>query len=179
MNIFFLDLNQRKCAKWHVDKHVIKMILESVQLLCSAHHIFPNKNNLYSPPYKLTHKNHPCSKWVRESLSNYKWLIKLAKELSKRSTGRTLYILDEPTTGLHADDVSKLLKVLHKLVDLGNTALVIEHNLDVIKTADYIIDVGPEGGEKGGRIVGEGSPAEIVRNPESITGYYLKDYYKI
>ena len=105
--------------------------------------------------------------------------IKLAKELSKRSTGRTLYILDEPTTGLHADDVSKLLKVLHKLVDLGNTALVIEHNLDVIKTADYIIDVGPEGGEKGGRIVGEGSPAEIVRNPESITGYYLKDYYKI
>lgn len=105
--------------------------------------------------------------------------IKLAKELSKRSTGRTLYILDEPTTGLHADDVNKLLKVIHKLVDLGNTALVIEHNLDVIKTADYIIDVGPEGGEKGGRIVGEGTPAEIVNNPESITGYYLKDYYKI
>jgi excinuclease ABC subunit A len=104
--------------------------------------------------------------------------IKLAKELSKRSTGRTLYILDEPTTGLHTDDVNKLLKVLHKLVDLGNTALVIEHNLDVIKTADYIIDVGPEGGEKGGRIVGSGTPKEIIVNEESITGYYLKDYYK-
>ncbi len=104
--------------------------------------------------------------------------IKLAKELSKRSTGRTLYILDEPTTGLHTDDVNKLLKVLHKLVDLGNTALVIEHNLDVIKTADYIIDVGPEGGEKGGRIVGTGTPLDIVNNAESITGRYLKDYYK-
>lgn len=87
MNIFFLDLNQRKCAKWHADKHVIKMILESVILLCSAHHIFPNKN-LYKPPYKLTHKNHPCSKWVRESLSNYKWLIKLTKELCFEYTYR-------------------------------------------------------------------------------------------
>lgn len=104
--------------------------------------------------------------------------IKLAKELSKRSTGRTLYILDEPTTGLHADDVHKLLKVLHKLVDLGNTALVIEHNLDVIKTADYIIDVGPEGGDKGGRIVACGSPEDIINVAESITGYYLKDAYK-
>lgn len=88
MNIFFLHLNQRKCAKWHVDKHVVKMILESTQLLCSAHHIFPNKNNLYTPPYKLTHKNHPCSKWVRESLSNYKWLVKLAKELCFEYTYR-------------------------------------------------------------------------------------------
>ena len=102
--------------------------------------------------------------------------IKLAKELSKRSTGKTLYILDEPTTGLHADDVNKLLKVLHKLVDLGNTALVIEHNLDVIKTADYIIDVGPEGGEKGGKIVGTGTPKDIVNNKDSITGRYLKSY---
>ena len=104
--------------------------------------------------------------------------IKLSKELSKRSTGRTLYILDEPTTGLHTDDVNKLLKVLHKLVDLGNTALVIEHNLDVIKTADYIVDVGPEGGEKGGRIVGTGTPKDIIQNKESITGFYLKEYYK-
>lgn len=103
--------------------------------------------------------------------------IKLAKELAKRSTGKTLYILDEPTTGLHADDVNKLLKVLHKLVDLGNTALVIEHNLDVIKTADYVIDVGPEGGEKGGRIVGAGTPLDIINNKESITGFYLKDCY--
>ncbi|MEK6734261.1 MAG: ATP-binding cassette domain-containing protein, partial [Pseudomonadota bacterium] len=104
--------------------------------------------------------------------------IKLAKELSKRSTGRTLYILDEPTTGLHADDVNKLLGVLHKLVNLGNTALVIEHNLDVIKTADYIIDVGPEGGEKGGNIVASGAPLDIINCKESITGYYLKEYYK-
>lgn len=104
--------------------------------------------------------------------------IKLAKELSKRSTGKTLYILDEPTTGLHADDVSKLLKVLHKLVDIGNTVLVIEHNLDVIKTADYIIDVGPEGGDKGGQIVVTGSPEEVISCKESITGYYLKPYLK-
>lgn len=101
--------------------------------------------------------------------------IKLAKELSKRSTGKTLYILDEPTTGLHADDVNKLLKVLHKLVDLGNTALIIEHNLDVIKTADYIIDVGPEGGDKGGNIVVTGSPNDVARCKESITGHYLKE----
>ena len=104
--------------------------------------------------------------------------IKLAKELSKRSTGRTLYILDEPTTGLHTDDVNKLLKVLHKLVDLGNTALVIEHNLDVIKTADYVIDVGPEGGDKGGMIVASGTPKDIISCKESITGFYLKNYYK-
>ena len=104
--------------------------------------------------------------------------IKLAKELSKRSTGRTLYILDEPTTGLHADDVNKLLKVLHKLVNLGNTALVIEHNLDVIKTADYVIDVGPEGGDKGGRIVASGTPLDIINEKESITGKYLKECYK-
>jgi excinuclease ABC subunit A len=102
--------------------------------------------------------------------------IKLAKELSKRSTGRTLYILDEPTTGLHADDVNKLLKVLHKLVNLGNTVLVIEHNLDVIKTADYVIDVGPEGGDKGGRIVATGTPQDIVNCKTSITGHYLKGY---
>jgi excinuclease ABC subunit A len=101
--------------------------------------------------------------------------IKLAKELSKRSTGKTLYILDEPTTGLHADDVNKLLKVLHKLVNLGNTALVIEHNLDVIKTADYVIDVGPEGGDKGGNIVASGSPQDIANCKESITGHYLKE----
>ena len=105
--------------------------------------------------------------------------IKLAKELSKRSTGRTLYILDEPTTGLHTDDVNKLLKVLHKLVDLGNTTLVIEHNLDVIKTADYIIDVGPEGGDKGGRIVASGTPQDIIDSEDSITGHYLKEHYKI
>jgi len=99
--------------------------------------------------------------------------VKLATELSKRSTGRTLYILDEPTTGLHFADVDKLLKVLHALVDCGNTVLVIEHNLDVVKTADYIIDLGPEGGDGGGEVVASGTPEDIVRNKNSYTGSYL------
>jgi excinuclease ABC subunit A len=102
--------------------------------------------------------------------------VKLAKELSKRSTGKTLYILDEPTTGLHVDDIKKLLSVLHKLVDKGNTVLVIEHNMDVIKTADEVVDVGPEGGDKGGRIIAQGSPAEVAMVKESHTGQYLKKY---
>jgi excinuclease ABC subunit A len=102
--------------------------------------------------------------------------VKLAKELSKRSTGKTLYILDEPTTGLHVDDIKKLLDVLHKLVDKGNTVLVIEHNMDVIKTADNIIDIGPEGGEKGGRIVAQGSPQTVAACNQSHTGFYLKQY---
>ncbi len=102
--------------------------------------------------------------------------VKLAKELSRRSTGRTLYILDEPTTGLHADDISKLLKVLHKLVDAGNTVLVIEHNLDVIKTADYIVDIGPGGGDKGGYLVASGVPEDIVNCKDSVTGRFLKPY---
>ena len=100
--------------------------------------------------------------------------VKLAKELSRKSTGRTLYILDEPTTGLHVDDVSRLLSVLHKLVELGNTVLVIEHNMDVIKTADHVIDVGPEGGDKGGKIVVTGTPQQIADCKESITGQFLK-----
>ncbi len=100
--------------------------------------------------------------------------IKLSKELSKRSTGKTLYILDEPTTGLHFDDVKKLLKILHTLVDEGNTVIVIEHNLDVIKTADYIIDLGPLGGVKGGQIVGTGTPEDIANNKKSFTGEFLK-----
>jgi len=99
--------------------------------------------------------------------------IKLSKELSRRATGKTLYILDEPTTGLHFDDVKKLLKVLHTLVDQGNTIIVIEHNLDVIKTADWIVDLGPEGGEFGGRIVAQGSPEEVASTLESYTGRYL------
>lgn len=99
--------------------------------------------------------------------------IKLAKELSKKATGDTLYILDEPTTGLHFEDISKLLKVLHKLVDAGNSILVIEHNLDVLKTADHIVDIGPCGGEKGGYIVAEGTPEEIAKNKKSVTGKYL------
>ncbi len=100
--------------------------------------------------------------------------IKLAKELSRKSTGRTLYILDEPTTGLHTDDIAKLLNVLHRLVDGGNTVVVIEHNLEVIKTSDWVIDVGPGGGSKGGKIVGVGTPEEIAEIPESQTGKYLK-----
>ncbi len=100
--------------------------------------------------------------------------IKLAKELSKRSTGRTLYILDEPTTGLHSEDIRKLLLVLHKLVDAGNTVVVIEHNLDVIKTADWIIDIGPGGGNKGGKIVASGTPEQVASNAGSVTGRYIK-----
>jgi excinuclease ABC subunit A len=99
--------------------------------------------------------------------------IKLSKELARRATGRTLYILDEPTTGLHFEDVRKLLEVLHALVDQGNTVVVIEHNLEVIKTADWILDLGPEGGDGGGRIVAEGTPEDIVANPESHTGRFL------
>ena len=101
--------------------------------------------------------------------------VKLAKELSRRSTGRTLYILDEPTTGLHFHDVAKLLEVLHELVDQGNTMVVIEHNLEVIKTADWVLDMGPEGGDGGGRLVAVGTPEQIAKNPASHTGAYLKD----
>jgi excinuclease ABC subunit A len=99
--------------------------------------------------------------------------IKLSKELSKRATGRTLYLLDEPTTGLHFDDVRKLLGVLQRLVDGGNTVVIIEHNLDVVKSADWIIDLGPEGGDLGGRVVGTGTPETIARIPESNTGEYV------
>jgi excinuclease ABC subunit A len=100
--------------------------------------------------------------------------VKLSKELSKRSTGRTLYILDEPTTGLHFDDVRKLLEVLHELVDQGNTVIVIEHNLDVIKTADYILDIGPEGGDGGGELIAYGSPEQVAKSKSSYTAKYLK-----
>jgi excinuclease ABC subunit A len=100
--------------------------------------------------------------------------IKLARELSRRQTGKTLYILDEPTTGLHFEDVNKLLEVLHSLVELGNTVVVIEHHLDVIKTADWIIDLGPEGGERGGTLVACGTPEDILKNPKSYTAQALK-----
>jgi excinuclease ABC subunit A len=99
--------------------------------------------------------------------------VKLAKELSRRATGQTVYILDEPTTGLHFEDVKKLLEVLHALVDAGNTVVVIEHNLEVIKTADWLIDLGPEGGSGGGRIIAEGTPEEVAADPDSYTGQYL------
>jgi excinuclease ABC subunit A len=103
--------------------------------------------------------------------------MKLARELSKRQTGRTLYLLDEPTTGLHFDDVRKLLEVLHRLTDLGNTIIVIEHNLDIVRNADYVIDMGPEGGEGGGRIVAQGPPEAIARCSESHTGAFLQRYF--
>ena len=102
--------------------------------------------------------------------------VKLATELSKKATGKTLYILDEPTTGLHIADVHKLVDILQRLVDTGNSIVVIEHNLDLIKTADYIIDLGPEGGEKGGQIIAVGSPEQIVKNEQSYTGKFLKKY---
>jgi excinuclease ABC subunit A len=100
--------------------------------------------------------------------------VKLSKELSRRATGRTLYILDEPTTGLHFADTQKLLDMLNQLVDAGNTVVVIEHNLDVIKTADWIIDLGPEGGDRGGQIVIQGAPEDVARARESYTGQFLK-----
>jgi excinuclease ABC subunit A len=99
--------------------------------------------------------------------------IKLSRELSKRDTGRTLYILDEPTTGLHFHDIKQLLKVLHRLRDRGNTLVVIEHNLDVIKTADWVIDLGPEGGHRGGRLLAAGTPEDITRTENSSTGKFL------
>ena len=101
--------------------------------------------------------------------------IKLAKELSKRSTGRTLYILDEPTTGLHSHDIKKLLEILKAFVNTGNTVIVIEHNLDVIKTADWIVDMGPEGGAEGGKIIAEGSPEQVAQIENSYTGKFLKN----
>ncbi|HAE91375.1 MAG TPA: excinuclease ABC subunit UvrA, partial [Tissierella sp.] len=104
--------------------------------------------------------------------------VKLATELSKRSTGKTIYILDEPTTGLHVADIHKLIKVLNQLVEGGNTVVVIEHNLDVIKTADYIIDLGPEGGDKGGTIVTTGTPEEVAKVKKSYTGQFLKKVLK-
>ena len=100
--------------------------------------------------------------------------IKLATELSKRSTGKTIYILDEPTTGLHFADVHKLTEILQRLADDGNTVIVIEHNLDVIKTADYIIDIGPEGGDGGGTIIATGTPEEVAKHKKSYTGQYIR-----
>ena len=101
--------------------------------------------------------------------------IKLARELAKKETGRTLYILDEPTTGLHFQDIRMLLKVLERLVNAGNTVIVIEHNMDVIKTADWVIDLGPDGGKKGGQVIAQGPPEEIAKSRNSYTGYFLKE----
>ena len=105
--------------------------------------------------------------------------VKLSTELSKRSTGRTLYILDEPTTGLHFEDIKMLLKVLNRLIDMGNTVIVIEHNLEVIKTADYIIDLGPEGGDDGGSVVAQGTPEEVAKVGDSYTGQFLQRELKL
>ena len=101
--------------------------------------------------------------------------VKLATELSRRATGKTLYILDEPTTGLHFEDINRLLQVLHQLADKGNTVLIIEHNVDVMKGADWILDMGPSGGEAGGRVVSEGTPKEVAKDKNSATGKYLKE----
>ena len=103
--------------------------------------------------------------------------MKLASELQRRSTGRTVYVLDEPTTGLHTEDIRKLLLVLQSLVDKGNTVIVIEHNLDVIKSADWVIDMGPEGGSGGGTVVAEGTPEEVAKVEESFTGQFLAEVF--
>jgi excinuclease ABC subunit A len=100
--------------------------------------------------------------------------VKLARELARRSTGRSLYVLDEPSAGLHFDDIKKLLEVLHRLTDEGNTMVIVSHDMDVVKTADYVIDLGPEGGERGGYIIAQGTPAEIANAPGSATGEYLQ-----
>jgi excinuclease ABC subunit A len=105
--------------------------------------------------------------------------VKLAAELSKIATGRTLYILDEPTTGLHFADIEKLLEVLQRLVDNGNTVVVIEHNLDVIKQADWIVDLGPEGGEEGGEVIAAGSPEEVAEVEDSYTGQFLREILRL
>jgi excinuclease ABC subunit A len=110
----------------------------------------------------------------REKAGGEAQRIKLSAELSKRSTGNTFYILDEPTTGLHFDDIKRLLQVLNRLVDKDNSVLIIEHNLDVIKSADWIIDLGPEGGDKGGYLVAQGTPEQVAKIKESYTGGYLK-----
>jgi len=104
--------------------------------------------------------------------------VKLATELSRRATGKTLYILDEPTTGLHFEDIKRLLQVLNQLVDKGNTVLIIEHNLDIIKCADWVIDLGPEGGDEGGQIIVQGTPKDIIKAKNSYTGQYLKEVLK-
>ena len=104
--------------------------------------------------------------------------VKLAKELQKKATGKSVFILDEPTTGLHSDDIKKLLVILQRIVDNGDTVIVIEHNLDVIKVADHIIDLGPEGGENGGTIIATGTPEQIVKCKDSYTGQYLEKYLK-
>jgi len=117
------------------------------------------------------------SGWVnqRHSLWSEAQRVKLATELQRRSTGRTIYVLDEPTTGLHFEDVRKLLGVLNRLADGGNTVVVIEHNLDVIKSADWVIDLGPDGGSRGGNIVAEGTPETVAKNKKSYTGAFLAE----
>jgi excinuclease ABC subunit A len=104
--------------------------------------------------------------------------VKLAKELSRRATGRTLYVLDEPSVGLHAADVHKLIEVLQRLVDAGNSVLIIEHNLDIIKVADWVVDLGPEGGDRGGELVGEGTPEQLMKVKGSYTAKFLKEHMK-
>jgi excinuclease ABC subunit A len=104
--------------------------------------------------------------------------VKLAKELSKRSTGQTIYVLDEPSVGLHTADVHKLIEVIHRLVDGGNTVVIIEHNMDIIKVADHLIDLGPEGGARGGELIAEGTPEQVAKVKESYTGKFLKPHLK-
>jgi excinuclease ABC subunit A len=162
-------------VKWK-DKSIADVLDMTVEEACS---FFANISSIYSKVNALNEVGLGYIKLGQPATTlsgGEAQRIKLAKELSKKSTGKTLYILDEPTTGLHFDDVNKLLQVIHSLVDQGNTAVIIEHNLDVIKTADFIVDMGPEGGEGGGYIIAKGTPEEVAKIEESPTGFYLKRY---
>jgi excinuclease ABC subunit A len=149
---------------------VLEMTIEEALDFCSAvPNVKAKLQTLYDVGLGYVHLGQPATTLSGGEAQR----VKLATELSRRATGRTLYVLDEPTTGLHFADVEKLLEVLHRLVEGGNTVLVIEHNLDVIKTADHIVDLGPEGGARGGRIIGEGTPEKIAATEGSATGAYL------
>ena len=159
--------------KGHSIADVLDMSIEQ------ALHFFENQPPIARSPADAVRRGsgvHPARSACARRLSGGEaQRVKLSSELGKRSTGRTFYILDEPTTGLHFEDVRKLLGVLQRLVDTGNTVVVIEHNLDVVKAADWIIDLGPEGGDEGGRIVALGTPEDVAATPESYTGKFLRE----
>jgi len=159
--------NERYNAERKAQSDLIKRDVERDKVLKELYQVSYNRMQSQINGFYMRYAD-------KEGLSHAE-AMKRASELHKRSTGKSLYILDEPTTGLHTEDISRLLRVLDRFVDDGNTVLVIEHNLDVIKTADHIIDLGPEGGVGGGTIIATGTPEEVAANPTSYTGQYLKE----